>query len=179
MRSQIIILFFLFTMVFGQDTVQMTIQSDSVWIKQESDIFSKKGWRAYKNDTIVVYKEIVEIYFKIKHNNRIGWISHSYVRPMSSELRKYWDTIKPYQPTEPLLTKKERLQKKYGSVIANKISRGQIWIGMTDDMARNSMGRPDDINKTVNRWGVSEQWIYDKKDMYLYFDDGILTSWQE
>jgi hypothetical protein len=48
---------------------------------------------------------------------------------------------------------------------------------MTDDMARKSWGAPSDINRTVGSWGVHEQWIYG--DTYLYFENGILKSWQD
>ena len=49
---------------------------------------------------------------------------------------------------------------------------------MTDKMARESIGYPDDINSSVGSWGTHEQWVYEKKDLYLYFENGILTSFQ-
>jgi len=51
-----------------------------------------------------------------------------------------------------------------------------IWLGMTSEQARLSWGRPTRINRTVGPWGVHEQWVYGTD--YLYFEDGILTSWQ-
>lgn len=53
----------------------------------------------------------------------------------------------------------------------------QIQIGMTDEMCRVSWGTPEDINKTVGSWGVHEQWVYGS-GYYVYFENGILTSWQ-
>ena len=50
---------------------------------------------------------------------------------------------------------------------------------MTEAMARESVGYPDDINKTTGAWGVHEQWVYSENDMYLYFENGKLTSWQD
>lgn len=49
---------------------------------------------------------------------------------------------------------------------------------MTDAMARESIGRPDDINRTTTEYGVNEQWVY-PDGKYLYFEDGKLTSWQD
>lgn len=49
---------------------------------------------------------------------------------------------------------------------------------MTNAMARESWGLPEDINRTVGAWGVHEQWIY-PGNVYLYFENGILTSWQD
>ncbi len=71
-----------------------------------------------------------------------------------------------------------RLTKKYGGINAKKIMKNQYWIGMTDSMARESLGRPNDINKSTGSWGVHEQWVYDTKDLYLYFENGKLTSFQ-
>lgn len=50
---------------------------------------------------------------------------------------------------------------------------------MTDKMAKASLGNPDDINKSTGSWGVHEQWVYSKKDIYLYFENGKLTSIQD
>lgn len=57
-------------------------------------------------------------------------------------------------------------------------------VGMSASVALNSSwGKPDDINKTVNAYGVSEQWVYRgtgyAKSRYLYFKNGILTSMQD
>jgi hypothetical protein len=40
-----------------------------------------------------------------------------------------------------------------------------------------SWGKPDHINRTVNAFGASEQWVYGLGS-YLYFRDGVLTSIQ-
>jgi len=61
------------------------------------------------------------------------------------------------------------------------ITDKKIRLGMTDEMVRLSWGRPSDINRSVGVWGVHEQWIYrigEYTRNYLYFRNGILTSWQ-
>jgi len=75
------------------------------------------------------------------------------------------------------LTKQEMINK-YGATNADKIARKQYWIGMTDEMARASLGDPTEINRTVGSWGVHEQWVYDKLKLYLYFENGTMTSFQ-
>jgi hypothetical protein len=57
-------------------------------------------------------------------------------------------------------------------------------LGMTDEMAEVSWGSPSDINRTVDSGGMHEQWVY--RDIlalhstrYIYFENGILTSWQD
>ncbi|MFC0417730.1 hypothetical protein ACFFHH_20180 [Cytobacillus solani] len=57
-------------------------------------------------------------------------------------------------------------------------SKGKIGIGMTQEEVIESIGKPTDINKTVTANGTSEQWVYPNY-VYLYFEDGILTSYQK
>ena len=59
------------------------------------------------------------------------------------------------------------------------ILAGIIRLGMTKEQAEASWGKPYDINKSVYAFGVNEQWVYGEYgSSYLYFEDGILTSWQ-
>lgn len=52
-----------------------------------------------------------------------------------------------------------------------------VRLGMTeDDVVASSWGRPRKINRTVNAYGVREQWVYDGG--YLYFENGVLVSYQ-
>ena len=76
------------------------------------------------------------------------------------------------------IQRKNKLQKIYGLAIAKKILDHQIWIGMDKEMAHESLGAPIDINRTVTEYSIHEQWVY-YSDVYLYFDNGILTSWQD
>ncbi len=70
------------------------------------------------------------------------------------------------------------------SMLPDAISAENILLGMTKEQARAKFGHPNDINRSVGHWGVHEQWVY--KNMmaepgdvcYLYFENGILTSWQ-
>ncbi|MFS0883418.1 hypothetical protein [Metabacillus niabensis] len=53
-----------------------------------------------------------------------------------------------------------------------------VTIGMTkEEVLTKGWGKPEDINRTVTKYGTSEQWIYSNYN-YLYFEDGILTSIQ-
>jgi len=48
---------------------------------------------------------------------------------------------------------------------------------MTTEQVKMSWGSPYDINRTAGSWGIHEQWVYG--DKYLYFENGVLTSWQD
>jgi hypothetical protein len=69
-------------------------------------------------------------------------------------------------------THPELAQKFKDAVIA-----GTIVLGMPADATKAAWGEPSQINRTVNNFGVHEQWIY--RNTYVYFEDGILSSWQE
>ncbi len=73
------------------------------------------------------------------------------------------------------LQREVRIRDKYADEIATKIIDRKFWIGMTSEMAKESLGISQDINKTVGSWGVHEQWVYG--NTYLYFENGILTSY--
>lgn len=53
--------------------------------------------------------------------------------------------------------------------------------GMTEEQVIATIGYPNDINRSTGEWGVHEQWIYGGligRARYFYFENGILTSWQ-
>lgn len=61
------------------------------------------------------------------------------------------------------------------------IQNHEFVIGMTGAQVVKSIGRPAHINRTVSARGESEQWVYEfsRKTVYLYFEDGTLTSFQD
>ena len=75
--------------------------------------------------------------------------------------------------------REKRIIETYSVFFWNTIINNQIQLGMTKEMVIDSWGRPDDINRTVGSWGVHEQWVYERNKTYLYFENGILTSWQD
>jgi len=61
--------------------------------------------------------------------------------------------------------------------ILTAIKNGKVFIGMTKQQVIASWGDPATINRTVGKWGVHEQWVYE--DAYLYFENDTLTSFQD
>lgn len=64
---------------------------------------------------------------------------------------------------------------KYGMDLARKIYQHKVWKGISSGMARDSWGKPRQINKMYVDRVVEEEWIYSSK--YLYFRDGVLVEW--
>lgn len=135
------------------------------------------------NDSILVigYKSL---YFIVEKNNLIGYVFHSRINESSDEMIEFKKQMISDEKMRIDIIRNtyknkyfEALKGTYGEDNAFRIIRKRYWIGMTAGMAIESLGQPEDINKTVNSINVHEQWIY-KNDIYLYFDNGILTSFQ-
>lgn len=57
-------------------------------------------------------------------------------------------------------------------------------LGMTEGRVLDCLGAPNHVNRSVGSWGVHEQWVYGSYTWYssltyLYFENGILTSWSD
>ena len=57
------------------------------------------------------------------------------------------------------------------------IVKGAVILGMNQEMVTLILGDPDEVNRTVSGLGVHEQWVY--RYGLFYFEDGILTAWQD
>ncbi|GED72552.1 hypothetical protein BRE01_62540 [Brevibacillus reuszeri] len=71
---------------------------------------------------------------------------------------------------------------KWTDKVWDHIKKDSVFIGMNQDMVSLSLGIPTRKNITTYSWGVMEQWVYDYKSFgttYLYFKNGILTSFQQ
>jgi hypothetical protein len=68
--------------------------------------------------------------------------------------------------------------------IKENIKQGRIVLGMTTKQVYLIKGAPKRRNSSVSIYGKSEQWVYERYYgkicfEYFYFDNGILTSWQD
>jgi len=137
---------------------------------KETRIMDKPDWSGKVIAIIPKYK-MIEVYsyhdgyWLIKRDSIKGYADRESIGTGGSmrEIKKEYDLIE--------------LSKQYGEETGRKISNRRIWIGMTPDMARKSIGKPNDINRSTGSYGAHEQWVYDNR--YLYFENGKLTSWQD
>ncbi len=65
---------------------------------------------------------------------------------------------------------------KYGQDAGSKVAMGQIWTGMSEEMMRDSWGKPDSIAVNKQKWGTYTQWYYG--DIIYFFKDGKLFEWE-
>ena len=192
---------FISSISFGQSDSLIVFHGEVIY----RDTVALEMFLFVPGQTKVKVIERGERYYKIIYGDKIGWVLKTRLFTESeniklieeqkakrkaeelakkqAETRARQDALKAKQAREKaqmdaLNKKRADFVKKYGSQeIADKIVAKKIWLGMTDRMAVDSWGIPVDINKTVGSWGVHEQWVYG--DKYLYFENGVLTSWQE
>ncbi len=87
----------------------------------------------------------------------------------------------PVQPVADVQTRQiptdryQALSEKYGADLGLKLYQHKVWKGITSDMARDSWGKPKQINRMYVDSSVDEEWTYSKS--YLYFRDGVLIEW--
>ncbi len=71
---------------------------------------------------------------------------------------------------------KEKFGSRYGTEVISKIINREIWVGMSDEMAVYSLGKPIKIITTINRQGSKEDWQFEA--MTLSFQNGLLKEFK-
>jgi len=92
-------------------------------------------------------------------------------QPADLQPQQQTDVPEYYDPAD----RYELLVNKYGTDIGKRLYQHKVWKGVSSDMARDSWGKPVQINRMYVDQSVDEEWIYSKK--YLYFRDGVLIEW--
>lgn len=64
---------------------------------------------------------------------------------------------------------------KYGNIFGRAIIKGNVMLGMTQEMCQDSWGFPSDQFNTITSLGTTSTWMYNYKT-YLYFQNGKLIK---
>jgi DNA-binding protein H-NS len=161
-----------------------------IYCRLETKVYAGRGtWKDEvgtipKGTTIMAF-DFKDNYYFVAYDTLSGYVMSMNVETLDERERKVELQRKRVQNqaaqaqkrVNELQARRKSLISKYGTDAGQKISDRKIWLGMTKEMAEESWGKPRDINRTVGSWGVKEQWVY--SDAYLYFDNGILNSWQD
>lgn len=145
--------------------------------------------KVFADEKKIIILDYVDEYFKVCDGDVCGFASTLWI-VNSPEIEQYVDNKKAVdnairianakrisQQQELQVKKKEEyLVKKLGLKTYNSLKDGYYWLGMTKEMALIAFGNPTDVNETVGSWGTREQWVYN--NIYLYFENGILASYQ-
>jgi len=149
--------------------------------------------------TVVVFNEYINGFYKVRYQKKIGYLRDAYFgSDYLNDLANYDQITDPNKKIVLSALYEKRLHQtqnsaektklaknqkrkilidKYGERDALRILNRKIWLGMTKEMAIQSIGNPTDIKRTVFSFGVHELWVY--SNLYLHFEDGVLNSWQD
>ena len=78
-----------------------------------------------------------------------------------------------------VLTAEQRVEvmvSKYGKNKGRLIADGKVWASISMEMAVDSWGEPQQIQKSETSNGITEKWLY-ADGRYLFFKNGRLQSW--
>lgn len=189
--------------IAAQDTVTRFWEDESkrIWVRLKHDARLWGSLAMDSKDSVVLQPEtVIEIVgstgglFKAQVEGKVGFLAQIHVpkNPTSDAIIERGKVLEKQQEQANAAAKlkreaqrqaarKKALIEKYGEKIGADIYATKIWIGMTKEMAQESWGEPVDINTTVTPLVHHEQWVYEigeSKRAYLYFEDGILTSYQ-
>jgi hypothetical protein len=138
----------------------------------------------------VIILDYSDLYFGVCSGGVCGYMSEIWIKKSQAlenfisaknfekeELKRLQSERESKAEKAKWLELEKRYIKKYGEKDYSKMKQGYYWIGMNKEMATISLGTPNKVNRTVGAWGVREQWVYETN--YLYFENGVLTSYQD
>lgn len=124
-----------------------------------------------EGEEVKLFKEFKFPFFKVLYNGKVGYLSYGslernkYIELVVSNKREKQDDIKS-------ASKESSVTAKY-AIVFNMLD-----LGMTKQQVLDIVNKPNDINRTVSTYGTREQWVY-PNSVYLYFENGKLTTWQD
>lgn len=127
----------------------------SVLFAQETKVFSPAEYDSLKNRKARLLEEKTDLI--------------QFIRKGEKELDSLKQAVKD--------AKHDLYIKRYGNENGTRVANGQVWKGMTDKMLGDSWGKPDKIDKNVEKWGVFTQWYYGT--ITYFFKNGKLTDWED
>ena len=136
------------------------------------------------NETIYVFRNQQNLYFKVSYKSQTGYVSYSTIT-QNQEIDDFLagkEPVKQNISTTTIVRKVDendprylKLVKLYGKDNAMKIMNKELWQGMSYGMVLESIGKPNTKNTTNTDDGIKEQWFYN--DYTLDFTNGELKNW--
>ena len=170
----------LYSIQLNLQTSHDTTQGVEAIIKMEAKFRNEPQFystviKKLPRDTHVIVYEFIEGYFKIKAENQIGYVQEMYFEKNNNlkniiELGEKKDKEKTEDSKKVW---KKRMIDMYGPDTADRIFRHQYWIGMTMNMAYESLGHPKRMEKSTFKGLIINHWHYDT--FYLKFENDKLT----
>ena len=130
-----------------------------------SPIYSQ-NYQAQKDSLLTIKKQLTQ------EKNYLN----AYTDSLANQINALDQEIKERE-SELSALKKKLYTKKFGEDVADRITAGRIWKGMTEEMMRAAWGKPDKTNTDKHPWGVFTQYYYG--DITYFFKNSKLIDWEE
>lgn len=144
--------------------------------------------QTFNNNEKIIILDYSFGYFGVFVDNQFGYMNEIWVAK-NENIKKYIEIKQKEEERLKEIARQRNIKEKqieeksliskYGLTNYKKLKQGVFWLGINEEMAIISLGGPDEINRTVGSWGVHSQWVYNEKKLYLYFENGKLTSYQD
>jgi len=140
------------------------------------------NWQNEKGELVEILQKTREfagavVYIGVKYKTFEQQATIGFVFKKHGHIVESYDWENNYNDNLDRRTKAIKSNPSWNNEIKKLVVEGKIRLGMISEQAKAAWGEPKNINESVGTWGVHEQWVYDSH--YLYFENGVLTNWQD
>jgi hypothetical protein len=136
------------------------------------DVSVSKGGRATVTDVIAGWYEGTPVRFILSTDSGVeGFVDVNLSGTNVSRILRDFSRF-----DEQFFERNPRETYKWPERVWNAIASEKVFVGMTEDQAKLSWGKPKEVNRTVLSRKATEQWVY--PGGYLYFEKGVLVAIQ-
>lgn len=163
----------------AQTTVSCKVTAGGAVLREEPSSMGKTICEIPGGQTIQVYLEQSNLYFKVGYNGKTGYVSYATIEQNQTiddylagkvQQQKTHSTTTVVRKVDEKDPKYQKLLKLYGKENAVKIMNGEIWNGMSPGMVLESKGKPLSNQTVTDAAGNEDIWNYN--DMSIHFKNG-------
>ena len=159
------------------NTLTATVKTSTRLFKEKDDLTSVII--IIPSGSVVSVLDSDSTYFYVVYDENEGYIfrKHAVLDKTPASFKEMQSSQAPDVQTEQPQadSRYEALESKYGASMAARLYAGKIWKGMNSEMARDSWGAAQKINRVVSGNTIKEEWIY--RSTWLYFENNTLIQW--
>ena len=159
-------------------TVTATIKKSTRLFKTKDDLTSVI--LIVPAGSVVPVLDSDSTYFHVTYEENEGYIfrKHAAIDKVPNTFKEM-QSVQPAKDVQPVQvqtdSRYDELVSKYGTAMAERLYAGKIWKGMNSEMARDSWGAAEKVNRVINGNVIREEWIY--RSTWLYFENNTLIQW--
>jgi hypothetical protein len=140
-------------------------------ITDGSDLFDRESMPEYEYKILFVYYHLFN-YLKTEKDISMK------LSKIETQIEKFKTYLGEYESDNEDMYFNRFIDEKVNPLIEYYNSK-TVKIGMNTLELIVSMGYPNKINRTTTASSVSQQWVYRDIDVYVYLENGVVTSFQD